>query len=144
MSGDRRRTVEYLRFVATAVAVAVALGLAGIWPTIRLAGAAALPALGAGCAVAVIASALGGLPLALHGPEPVKRPQAVLLATTLRLLSVIALGSAALASGRFAGRPLVLWTALCYVALLAVDSRYAMRTAGGTRAQGGPGNLAGI
>jgi hypothetical protein len=143
MNDARRRTVgEYLRFVATAVAVAVALGLAGIWPTMRLAGAVALPALVAGCAVAVIASALGGLPLVFYGPEPVKRPQAVLLATTLRLLSVIALGSAALASGRFAGRPLVLWTALSYVAQLAVDSRYAMRAAGGPRAQSGPGQAA--
>jgi len=46
-----------------------------------------------------------------------------------RLLTALALGLAAAATGRFATRPLALWTAISYLAQLVVDSRYAMRPA---------------
>jgi len=117
----------YARFLATAVVIAAAVAAVGYLPTVRLGGAAAVPAMLAGCALAAVASAIGGVPIALAGPEPVKRPQAVLLASGLRLASVLALGLWAIASGRFAGRPLVIWMAISYVAQLAADSRYAMR-----------------
>jgi hypothetical protein len=133
MSSPRRRaqswTTGYLRFLSSALIVAAAVGAAGTWPTLRLAGVAAIPSLLAGCAVAVIASAVGGLPIALSNPEPVRRPQATLLAMTVRLLTVVLLGLAVLASGWFAARPLMIWTAISYVAQLAVDSRYAIRAA---------------
>jgi hypothetical protein len=123
----------YLRFLATALVVAAAAAAIGCLPTLRLGGAAAIPALLAGCAVAVIASAIGGVPIAWsewRGLEPLQRSQAVLLATALRLLTAVALGLAALASGRFAARPLAAWIAIGYLAQLAVDSRYAMRATG--------------
>ena len=131
----------YLRFAATVVVVGAAAAAIGCLPTLRLGGAAAIPALVAGSAVAVIASAIGGAPIAWsewRGPGPLQRSQAVLLATALRLLTAVALGLAALASGRFATRPLAAWIAIGYLAQLAVDSRYAMRAAG-RGADGGRG-----
>lgn len=113
--------------MATAVLVAVAVGAAGYLPTRYLGGAGAIPAMLAGCAVAVAASAIGGVPIALSGPEPASRPQAAMQAMVARLLSVLALGLAAAASGRFASRPLAIWTAISYAAQLVLDSRYAMR-----------------
>jgi hypothetical protein len=128
MTGARRRTsTGYARFLALAVLVAAAVGAAGYLPTLLLGGAAAVPALAAGCAVAVAASAVGGVPIALSGPDPASRPQAALLAMAARLVTVLALGLAVAATGRFAARPLALWTAISYLAQLVVDSRYAMR-----------------
>jgi hypothetical protein len=124
-----RAALEYSRFLAVAVAVAAAVGAVGFVPTLRLGGAAAVRALLAGCAVAVAASAAGGVPIALAGPRPASRPQAALLAMAVRLLTVATLGMAAAASGRFAVRPLAIWTVISYLAQLAVDSRYAMRAA---------------
>jgi hypothetical protein len=87
----------------------------------------------------VVSSAIGGVAIALAGTEPIRRPQALLLATALRLFTAVGLALAAVASGRFAGRPLVVWTAIGYVALLAVDSRYAMRAPIATPAAGRSG-----
>jgi hypothetical protein len=131
-----RAALEYARFLAGAVLVAVAIGAAGFVPTLRLGGAAAVRALLAGCAVAVAASAVGGVPIALAGPRPADRPQAALLAMAARLLTVAILGLAAAASGRFAIRPLAIWTVISYLAQLAVDSRYAMRAAAAPPATG--------
>ena len=132
MTGARKRTsTGYARFLAAAVLVAAAVGAAGYLPTLLLGGAAAVPALVVGCAVAVAASAVGGVPIALSGPEPASRPQAALLAMVARLLTALALGLAAAATGRFATRPLALWTAISYFAQLVVDSRYAMRAPAG-------------
>jgi hypothetical protein len=119
--------VDYARFVVSAVLLAAGVGAVGYVPTLRLGGAAAIPALVAGCVVAVAASAVGGVAIALAGTEPIRRPQAILLATVLRLFTAIGLGLAAVSSGRFALRPLVAWIAIGYVAQLAIDSRYAMR-----------------
>jgi hypothetical protein len=120
---------QYARFLATAVAVAAAVAAAGYLPTLRLGGAAAVRALLAASAVAVTASAAGGVPIALAGPRPASRPQAALLAMAVRLLTVAGLGMAAAASGRFAVRPLAIWTVISYLAQLVVDSRYAMLAA---------------
>jgi hypothetical protein len=117
----------FARFLGLAVAVGIAVAAAGWLPARRWGGEGALPALLAGCGIAVVASALGGVPLALAGTDPIRRPQAVLLALLLRLTAVLALGLAAIASGRFANRQLAIWTAAGYVAQLVVDSRYAMQ-----------------
>lgn len=121
----------YARFLAVAAVVAVAVGAIGYLPTLYLDGAAAVPALVVGCLVAVAASAVGGLPIALAGPQASSRPQAALLAMAARLVTVLTLGFAAAATGRFAVRPLAIWTAISYLAQLVVDSRYAMQAAAG-------------
>jgi len=128
MTGLRpRAAVGYARFLGTAAAVAAAVGAVGYLPTRVLGGAGAVPAMLVGCAVAVAASAAGGVPIALSGSAPASRPQAAMLAMVVRLTTALALGLAVAATGRFASRPLALWTALSYAAQLVVDSRYAMR-----------------
>jgi len=128
MTGLRSRAASgYARFLAAATVVAAAVGALGYLPARYMGGAGAVPAMLAGCVVAVAASAVGGVPIALSGPEPASRPQAAMLAMVARLLTALALGLAAAATGRFASRPLALWTAISYAAQLVVDSRYAMR-----------------
>lgn len=127
MSGFPTRTAGYLRFLAWVLAVTAVVALLGILPTRRMAGDGALPALFAGCVIGVLASALGGVPIALsQGKPPAERVSSVLFAMLVRLAAVVALGSVAALSGRFAQNPLLLWIAISYVALLAVDTRYAV------------------
>ena len=120
----------YLRFLAWAGVVAVAVGAIGLWPTRRLAGDDGVPALVAGCLVGFLSSALGGLPIALiRDQAPASRLIASMGAMGARLLAVVALGAATLLSGWFAPVPLLLWIAISYAVLLGVDAWYALRTA---------------
>lgn len=121
-----RPVAQYLRFVATALGATLLLALLGYWPTVELAGRGALGALAAGCGVSFLASAVGGLPLFFRrqGAMPISTAFASM---GLRLLVVVALGLAAALSARFPPRPLLLWLAIAYVALLAVDTVYATK-----------------
>ena len=131
---DRAKPVTaaygYLRFLAWAAVVAVAVGAIGAWPTRRLAGDDGIPALVAGCLIGFLSSALGGLPIALvRNRTPASRMVASMGAMGVRLLAVVVLGAAAVLSGWFARTPLLLWIAVSYAALLGVDAWYALRTA---------------
>ena len=118
----------YLRFLVWAVAISIAAALLGYVPTRRLGGDGALPAMAAGIAVGVIASAVGALPILLarrSGAPP--SPVQGLLSTAIRLAALVVLGVSAALSGVFETRPLIVWIALGYVAQLALDVRYAVR-----------------
>ena len=120
----------YLRFLAWAAGVAVAVGAIGVWPTRRLAGDDGIPALVAGCLIGLLSSALGGLPIALiRDRAPASQVIASMGAMGARLLAVVVLGAAAALSGWFARIPLLLWIAVSYAALLGVDAWYALRSA---------------
>ena len=123
-------TKGYLRFLAWAAAVTVAVGAIGFWPTRRLAGDDGIPALLAGCLIGLLSSALGGLPIALtRDRTPASRMVASMGGMGVRLLAVAVLGAAAVLSGWFARVPLLLWIAVSYAALLGVDAWYALRSA---------------
>jgi hypothetical protein len=125
-AAPRRR---YLRFAATAAAASALLALGGWLPTRRLAGSEGVAALLAACAIGLAGSLAAGL-VSLRGggagAAPVLR---ALAATGLRFAVVVALALAAAWSGRFPLRPLLLWTAISYLALLAVDTRFALAAA---------------
>jgi hypothetical protein len=128
MSASRSPTAEYARFLVWAVAIAVAAALLGYVPTRRLGGEGAFPALIAGCAIGVIASAVGALPILLArrsgaAPSPVQG----LLSMAIRLAVLVVLGVSAGLSGVFETRPLIVWIALGYAAQLALDVWYAVR-----------------
>jgi hypothetical protein len=128
MTAPRSPTAEYLRFLAWAVLAAAGVALLGAVPTARLGGAPALRAMVAGCALAALASAAGAIPVALaQGADPARRVTATLAAMGLRLLVLVALGAAVLLSGWFAPKPLLIWTAIGYLAELVVDTLYAAR-----------------
>jgi hypothetical protein len=127
MTGRSPSAGGYLRFLAWVVAVTAALALVGWVPTRRLGGEDAVPAMLAGCAVGILASALGGVPIALVRGGPAERMQALLLSMAIRLGAVVILAVAAVLSGWFLRAPLLLWVAISYVVQLVVDTRYALQ-----------------
>lgn len=124
----RSALMGYLRFLVWAVAAAVAAALLGYMPTRRLGGEGAIPALIAGCAIGVIASAVGALPILLarkSGATP--SPVQGLLSMAIRLAVLVVLGVSAGLSGVFAIRLLIVWIGLGYAVQLGLDVRYAVR-----------------
>jgi hypothetical protein len=126
-----RAAGEYLRFLAWAVAVILAVALLGYAPTRRLGGEAALLGMVAGCGIGLVAAAAGGLPIArARGAAPAAQYRALLAAIGLRLGLTLALALAAALSGRFERPALLLWVAIGYMALLVVDTRFAWKVLG--------------
>ena len=129
------RVRRYLGFAAAAALVAGGLaatgaavgGESGAFPG-TAAGALA------GCAVSLAASLAGGLAIALRPPDPRAVAARALGATGLRLAAVAALAAVVALSGKVAIRPLLVWTAISHLALLVIDTRYALaETAAATR-----------
>jgi len=128
MTPRSRPGAEYLRFLGWAVAVAIVSALLGYAPTRRLGGEGALPAMIAGCAIGLVASAVGVLPAVFSRGRDRPAPlQGMLAGMGLRLATLVVLGLSAGLSGWFPTRPLLLWIALGYVGQLALDTRYAIR-----------------
>lgn len=132
MTNARSPAAEYLRFLAWVVGTAVLIALVGALPTRRLGGDEAIPAMIAGCAIGILASAAGGIPIALGrktatAADPAEKLKVMMLAMALRLVVVVALGAAASLSGELERVPLLLWIAIGYVTLLAVDTWYAAK-----------------
>ena len=129
MTEPRSPAAEYLRFLAWATVVAALAALLGWVPTRRLAGEGALLSMLAGCALALLASAAGGIPVARsrRSATPAAKLQAMLASMGLRFAVLLALGALAGSSGWFDGGPLLIWIAIGYLALLAVDTWYAVR-----------------
>jgi hypothetical protein len=117
---------SYLRFLVWGVVAVAVVALLGYLPTQRLAGSGAIPAIFAGCSVGILSAALGALPIVFAGSSPAAKVQAGLLTIGVRFGSVLLLGLAAVLSGRFERRPLVVWVAVSYVVLLVIESRYAV------------------
>lgn len=133
--GSRRAAAGYLRFVAwTAGLTAVVLGL-GFLPTRGLAGTGGPPAMLAGGMIGLAASWLGGIPTALAAARPPAARRAaiatvILGGMALRFVVVLALILAVALSSRLARGPLLVWAAISYVVLLAVDIRYTLTALG--------------
>lgn len=121
------------RFVGLALGAAVAVALIGYLPTRRLGGEGASAAMLLGCAVSFSASVVGMLPLLLAPPDLAAPDRTVrsLGSMVLRLGVLVMLGAAAALAGIVPLRPLILWIALSHLALLGVDTLYALRLAGG-------------
>lgn len=128
MNAVRSSAAEYLRFLAWTVAIGVTAALLGYAPTRRLGGEAALPAMMAGCAIGVIASAVGALPVAFSrraGAQP--SPVRGLMAMGVRVAALLALGLSVGLSGWFETYPLLIWIAIGYMSQLALDVWYTVR-----------------
>ncbi len=129
MTDAHTPTAAYLRFVAWVLGVAALAAAVGYLPTRRLGGPDAVPSMLAGCAVGVLASLVGGLPVlwGRHDPTPAERLNRMLFGLGLRFGVAVALGLAAAFSGWFERDPLLLWVAISYMALLVVDTRFALK-----------------
>jgi hypothetical protein len=118
---------RYVRFLGLAALVVAALTGIGFFPTRRLGGASALPAMLAGCLISLTAAgAAGWLLVAAEGKTPQARMQTAFLAMMVRLAVVAALGLAAVFSGELARTPLLFWLATSYVALLPLEVKLAI------------------
>lgn len=127
-AAERSPGAGYLRFLAWAVAVGAAAALLGYAPTRRIAGEAGIPAMLAGCAIGVVASAIGALPVLFsRWREAQPSPLQGLVAMGVRLAALLVLGISVGLSGWFEIRPLLMWIALGYVAQLALDVWYTVR-----------------
>lgn len=123
---------SYLRFLAVAAVVAALLAAVGWSPTRNLAGIPGVRALLVACALCWLASALGGVPVLVAEIEMRRQgarrqaPLSVLLGSALtRFAAIVGLALAAALSGLLAPAPLLVWVAIGYLALLAVDTWYA-------------------
>ena len=117
----------YGRLIMTSLAAAGGVVLLGYYPTLRIAGPSALGAMVAGVAISLVAGCLGSIPIALAGQrDATKTPQAILLATVLRFLAVLALAASVLLSGWFDHAVLGFWVGLSYLVMLVVDTMYAI------------------
>ena len=138
---------RYLRFAGLSLAVMALLVALGWIPTRRWAGAEAIPALLVGCGVSLAAALVGGLVIVRtgangragaeaagaevgsRGASGAEGPQALfsaLKAMGLRLVVLLGLATAAALSGAVALKPFLLWTGISYLALLPVETRYAL------------------
>jgi hypothetical protein len=131
MTGPRSPAAEYLRFLGWAVAVSALIAILGYVPTRRLAGEGAAPSMLAGCLLGLLASAAGGIAVLRSrrrsAPTPAQRLQAMVAAMGLRAATLAVFGTATALSGWFEKGPLLLWIAISYLALLAVDTWYAVK-----------------
>lgn len=134
----RRGKRRYLRFAALALAVTVGLAALGWIPTLRRAGAEALPSLVAGCAVSLAAALVGGLVIhradpasrlggaSAQGPAAAQAMVAGLQAMGVRLLVLAGLGTAVGLANVVPLEPFLLWMVISYLALLPVETRFAL------------------
>ena len=132
MSGAPQRAAgRYLRFLGQVAALTAAAAIVGAWPTIRWGGGGALLAMAAGCGASALGAAAGGLVFALGPPAgPERATNRALLASAVRPLVVLGLGTAAALSGRLPAAPLLVWLAMSYVLLLVPETRYALEASG--------------
>lgn len=127
---DAKAPADGPRLLVQAAGILGALLALGYLPTVRLAGDGAVPAMLAGCALSVLASLAGAVPIWRATSRPGGRPPqelfpAMIGSIVLRFAAALVLAVAAVLSGWFATKPLLIWLVISYVGLLAVDVRYA-------------------
>lgn len=116
-------------FVALAlVAAGVIAGLA-YFPTVRLAGSGALPAMLLGCGISWLASCVGAVPVAWAvGNRAWNSGTVVLGGTALRFLTALVLATPAVFVPGIDKRVLLVCLAVSYMLMLPIDAYFAVRT----------------
>ena len=119
---------NYVKLVAAALLVTAIIAGTGYYPTMKLAGDDHISAMIAGCTMSWIASCAGAVPLAraLSGPSS-ETATAILASTTIRFFVVLALVAPLTLSGWFDRVVFIVWVAISYLLLLAVDTCYVVR-----------------
>lgn len=120
---------RYLGFAVQAVIVAAAVGAIGWWVAGGRGGPDASVAAAVGCGIALAASLTGGIVVARRPTDPRIAAVSALGATGLRLGALAVLAVLVALSGRLPLKPLLLWALIGHLALLAVDTRYAVAEA---------------
>lgn len=116
-----------LRFALLGLATEALAVVLGLVPTFRLSGAGGVRAMFAGLAVAWLANLAGAVPMCLAVAQDGKRRlNAALASTAVRMVVVLLLVLSAALSGVFMLAPLLIWVAIGYLLLVAVDTTYAV------------------
>lgn len=119
------------RLIGAIVGVGLLLAAVGLWPTWRFGGRPAVVAMLAGCGVAMIATLVGGLVLGqAAGKVATERATWAMAAMVVRFLAALFVGGLIAFAGWFESGPFLLWLAIGYVALLAVETTFAIRVLG--------------
>ncbi len=114
------------RFAVLAFGILLLLWAVGGYPTWRLGGEAALPAMVVGGLLAYIASLVGVVPLVLkRGKAPVEKIPAAMGAMALRVAVVVVLAVAVVLLSGLDKNPLLLWVAISHFGLLVADTLFA-------------------
>ena len=116
------------QFLGLALIVAVLLVALGYVPTRRWAGDEALLAMLAGCAVGVVASLFGTIPVFLAKSKPhVEAWTAALAAMGVRLGIVIVSGLALTLAGTLPAKPFLIWLVIAHAGLLVPDTMLSIK-----------------
>jgi hypothetical protein len=122
------RARRYLRFWGLALLVVAALIGIGFFPTRRLGGDEAVPAMVVGCLISLTSAGVAAwLLVTANNAAPTARMQNAFRAMFVRLAVVAVLVVAAALGGTLARMPLLFWVAASYVALLPLEVRLAIR-----------------
>lgn len=112
-----------IKLGAFSVAVMVLLVVLGYFPTVRYFGEDGLSAMLLGIGVSAIATWVGLIPgLRAANASGQQRYTAIHLGMLIRLVLIVMLGASAALSGLVPYRPLLIWLAISYLALLMVDT----------------------
>lgn len=122
---------RYLRFVGVSVVTVAALALLGWIPTRRWAGDAGGPAVFVGCGISLVA-ALGSGWVIVRAADRSEQPPALAAfgAMGLRLGVTVILVLAVALIGAVPVEPLLIWVGVSYLALLALETRFAVSLMG--------------
>jgi hypothetical protein len=120
------RGSRYARFLGWAALAVAALLVMGYLPTRRWGGDRAALAMAVGCALGWASAALGGLPLRSERKSPQERLNGMMLGMAARVGAAAVLAVATLAAFDLDRRALLLWLALSYCALLALEVKFAL------------------
>ncbi len=117
---------RYLGFLKLVAGVLAALLTLGYLPTMRWTGDKGVSAMVAGCAVSLVGSVAGTLPLLLsRGRSQIEAVPVVLGSIALRLTVVVLLAAAVALLSPVAIEPFLIWVGISHVSLLVVDTLYA-------------------
>ena len=130
-------TRKYLRLVGISALTAVGIAVLGYFPTVQIAGPAAVPGMLVAIGASLLAGLLGAAPISLAmAKAPDKTPQAVLASTALRFVVILALAAALILCGWFDRLVVGVWIGISYMILLAVDTMFVVRSVAGVQGRG--------
>lgn len=116
------------RFLALIAALVAALAAVGYLPTERLGGERATIAMLVGCAIALVASVLGTVPVWLaRGRGHAELIPTVFLAMGMRLGAALALGIGVALSGMLPIKPLLVWLLIAHGVLIVPDTLFGIK-----------------
>jgi F0F1-type ATP synthase assembly protein I len=120
----------YLGFLASSLVIIALLLILGYEPTRRLAGRLALPAMGIGCLISLLAALVGSLPVFVaRGRKAADTVPALLASMAVRVLTALMLLAIAGSNAKLEPlmNTLVVWLLISHAALLVAEIRFARR-----------------